>query len=101
MITMTDAETEQAARAVIRHLVAGRDQALQISPAKLAEIAALHGLGADLPPLSAGMDQLWRDHLKRELTGRTWTIDRRLWRVRCPYGGNFHLAPVPRRRKRK
>lgn len=97
---MKDTQPEQAARAAIRHIVRDRDQALQISAAKLAEICALHGLGADLPPLSAGMDALWRDHLRRHLCGRTWAIDRRLWRVRCPYGGNFHLTPVPRRRRK-
>jgi len=94
MIPMTRAETEQAARAVVRHLVAGRDQALQISPAKLAEIAAANGLGADLPPLSAGMDHLWRDHLRRTLGGRPWKVGRRFWRIRCPQGRNFHFTPV-------
>lgn len=97
---MKPTPAELAARAVIRHIVTGRDQAVQISAGKLAEIAALQGMGEGLPPLSAGMDQLWRDYLVRALTGRTWTIERRLWRVRCPWGGNFHLVPVPRRRKR-
>lgn len=87
-------ETEQAAVAVIRHIVRDRDMAIQIPARKLAEICALHGLGQGLPPLSANMDHMWRDYLLRLLGGRPWKIGRRWWRIRCPYQGNFHLTPT-------
>lgn len=98
---MATSVQEQAARAVVQQIAKGRDAVIQIGLSKLAEIAALHGLANDLPPVAtSGMEQLWRERLLRELGGRTWKVGGRLWRVRCPWGGNFRLEPVTRRGKR-
>lgn len=98
---MAGSVQEQAARAVVRQITEGRDAILQIGLEKLAEISARHGLATDLPPVgTSGMEQLWRDRLLRELGGRNWKVGGRLWRVRCPWGGNFRLEPVRGRRRR-
>jgi hypothetical protein len=95
---MADQEAqEQAARAVLGVIVKNRDQALQISIEKLVEICGHHGLATDLPPLSSGLDQVWRTRLRRVLGGCLWSVDGRRWRVRCPRGGNFWIEPVRRR----
>jgi hypothetical protein len=93
--------TETAARLVISEITRDRSVALQISLAKLAEICVLHGLFGDLPPLaSGGLEKLWRDRITQTL-GATWTIKGRSWRVSCPWGGNYRLEPIQRKRTKR
>lgn len=92
---------EIAARLVIHEIVKGRDSAVQIPLATLAGICVRHGLFRDLPALeSCGMEQLWRDRLTARLC-RLWCVLGRHWRVSCPWGGNFRLEPVRRKRTKR
>lgn len=95
-IMQSIAQQQKAVRAVLGEILTGRDQVLQITVEKLASICDRHGLASDLPPVSCGLEQVWRARLSRAMGGTVWSIKGRRWRVRCPHGENFRMEPVRR-----